>query len=279
MRRDGSDLQKVAYGVLNTSEEDSIVIEKGKGRLNDCGTTALAQFAAADGSVVIVETTADRESKACGRKKNVDHNQYYLLSPAGIKRPILSEDVRIQRKIKVFKDGGYEGSSGSGGANSFVFDVIGDRALILRGNRLSAYVRDLTTGAESGPYRAPVKGKDPFNLSSMDSSGRVVVSGFSIGANLMKPKFELVSGIFSTPGDTASYLPLKGQAILRFCGEHLVALTKNGSRVLDPVTLNLLRPIAPVHRGRYVDESCDASFLYMSARKGRGATFLAYPLN
>lgn len=280
MKRDGSDPQKVAFGALEASEENGVVIEKGKGRLNDCGTTVEAQLATSDGGVVIRETTADRESNNCGRKKNVDHHRYYLLSPTGVVREIISENVRVTRKFKVEKGGGFEGSSSSGGENLEIFSVIGDRALIARfRNRTTLYfVRDLNSGAETGPYAVPVKGLNPISLGSMDATGRVAFTGIAFRGTTLNPKIDFVSAAFPTAGDPSSYVRFKGQGFLMFCGEHLIAETLKGVRELDPLTLNLLRPIAPLSL-RYDFDNCDDNFVYMSRNRGRDAKYLAYPLN
>lgn len=279
MRRDGSDVQTIARGKLDSSEENSVVIEKGKGRLNDCGTTVEAQLATDDGGVVIRETTAQRESKACGRKRNIDHHRYYLLTATGVVREILTDSVRVSRKFKVGKDGSYEGSSSSGSEDLVIFNVIGDRALIARFRKstLSYYVRDLNTGGEFGPYITRAKGLDPFSLGSMDAAGRVALTGIALSGTKKNPKFNFVSGVFPV-ADPNTFLQIKGQSLLMFCGNHLIAETAKGARELDPLTLNLLRPIAPL-RLSYDIDTCDSNYLYMSRTKGRGAKYLAYPLN
>lgn len=281
MRRDGSDLATVAQGKLSSSEENGIVIEKGKGLLNDCGTTVQVELVTDDGAAVIRETTADRESKRCGREKNVDHNRYYLLTAAGVTQEIITENRRVTRKIKVDKDGGgYEGSTSSGDSGIAIFQVIANRVLIARfpGSAFEYFVRDLNTGAEIGPYVRTKSGLDPFRMGSMDASGRIALTSFALTGTKKKPKFKLESGVFPTPGDPATFVRLKGMALLKFCGNHLIAETMKGARELDPQTLNLLRPIAPLNTRGYELDTCDNDYLYMNRRKGKGAVYLAYPL-
>lgn len=281
MRRDGSDPQTVTQGKLTSSEENSTILRKGKVYLNDCGTSVAAELATSDGGVVIQETIAERDSKACGRKKNTDRHRYYLLSPTGVIREIASEKLRVSSKFKVEKDGSYEGSSSAGSRNLMIAQAIGDRVLIerFRGKKSRYFVRDLNTGIDSDPYVVAGNGLDPFNLGSMDPAGRVAITRLALRGTKKRPTVDFVSGVFPVAGDASNFLRAKGQAIFQFCGNHLVAETMKGIRELDPLTLNLLRPIAPLPPVRFVTDTCDGDYLYAMRQKGRSAEYLAYPLN
>lgn len=284
MSRDGSNFQKIASGQLNAGEEDAIVrLHGNKGQLNDCGTDVSAEHVAGDGSVVIREATADRESKACGRKKNVDHVRIYLLSPTGVTREILKEDLRVTLTIRRHKDGSWSSETGSKDPATYVAGVVGDRALLVRGRRsLSYYVRDLNTGTQTGPFKAAITSTYPFNLGSLDPEGRVAVSTFAVTGSKKHRKIRHSSGVFQVPGDTASFRPVKGFSFLMFCGKHLISLSSRGVRELDPVTFNLIRPISPPHKdGSIVDinNACTADYLYMSRSRSKGSKQLAYPLD
>jgi hypothetical protein len=281
MAHDGSNLQTVATGQMKSSEEDDIVVVHGKGQLNDCGTKVEAESVTDDGSVLIRETTSDRESAMCGRKKNVDHDRIYLLSPAGVSREIIREDLRISLKFKSHSDGGWDATTGAEGAGVYVVDIVGDRAIITRNGGKSYYVRDVNTGADTGPYKTGIVGYSPFNLASIDSIGRVALSAYGVTGTRKHLKQHHAAGVYVRPGDTTSFVRAKGLAFLNFCGNHLISLTRRGARELDPVTLNLIRPIAPVHKDGSVvdlDTACSNDFLYMKTWGGKGAKYLAYPL-
>lgn len=281
--RDGSIVQKVASGLLKTSDDEDIITKGRSGQLNDCGTSAAAEYVTGDGSVVIRETTSERESKACGRKKNIDHERLYLLSPSGQVREILREDLRIKLTIK-FKKHGWEAEVGSVIPAITVVSVTGDRVLLSKGRGFSFYVRDLSTGVETGPYKSAVASKSNYDLvnASLDPSGRVAYSSFGARGDRKHLRFRHTAGVFQTAGDPSSFKKNKGFSFVFFCGSRLLSSSARGVSELDPVTFNLIRKIAPAHKGDTgidLESACSPEYLYMrSWDGGERITFLAYPL-
>jgi hypothetical protein len=284
MATDGSGAQTIASGLISSGEEDSILVSGHKAEMNDCGTSVEARFVTADGSVVIRETTSERSSKNCGRKKNVDHDRVYLLTPSGVTREILTEDSKVHLKVKFHKGGGWDAETDYDKPNTEVVSVVGDKALLVRGRRQSFYVRDLSTRVETGPYKSTLAATRAFSTASMDPLGRIALSTFAASGKSKDAKFKHATGLFETPGDPASWKAAKGLQFVNFCGSHLLSDSAKGTRELDPVTLAPLRTIVPPSQSTTAitfQMGCTNDYLYLEslAEKKKTAIYFAYPLN
>jgi hypothetical protein len=288
VNRDGSNLVELASGKLNTFDDFQAVVENGTGKLSGCGTTVAAQVVSEAGEVVIGSSVADRASKVCGGKPNIDHWRYYTVSPIGATREIFSMAKTVRARL-VVRHGEWIGGSSTGGSPALdIVDVVGDRAIFGMNESSGTYVTDLNTGALVGPYASPLGPAnyyDSWDAASLDPSGRVALYSFR-GKRTKKSKLRRAAGVFQpgVPSQPLVFAPMKPKSYLGFCGPHLIAqtVTHKGRDTffeeLDPTTFAVTRPIGTLNNKTAPIYWCTSQYLYGSGFKGLKATVTAVPL-
>jgi hypothetical protein len=253
----------VAAGSNAANDEESVVVDHGKGRMNDCGKQVSLMSVSSNGSAVIQEVTADRDSTACGNKKNVDHNRIYELPVNGTPREIFSYDVAIDSQITV-DDGGWESHGGRTlGPEVYMASVFGDHAMFSFGRAGGLYIRDLVTGALSGPYLGGLAAKAGFGWGTLDPVGRLALFRGTVKAGTRFDVDKTVSGLYLTPGDASAFQKVSTRDEIAFCGHHLIKFSKRNATEIDPVTLAPIRTIAADGSATTgASMSCTEDYLY-----------------
>jgi hypothetical protein len=274
--RDGSSKVVLASGVLQSDAESGITIDHGVGRLADCGTLVSAEAVSDTGGVVIGAATSERESTSCGRKANIDNWHYYVLNPDGTTHDILTTPKKVFRHIRVLDGAGYEATTSSGAPALLDVDVLSQRALFTAAQSGRAFVRDLNTGALTGPYGGPLGALDArhtFSITSMDPTGRVALYSVNVARSQDSVNTQFVSGIFQNTGDSGSFVKLTGTPYIQFCGAHLIAqVSRNSGRDV------LIEEIDPVSAKEASLTRCDGDYIYGVGTKSKSTVLTAIPL-
>lgn len=281
MSRDGTGVLTVAKSSMKYASEPNTVVENGNLRLNDCGTNAQATSVSFTGDVVISQTTSDRESKACGRKKNIDHWSYYELTTSGVRRDITTEERRVTRRSRPsFKDGPPMAWTSVAPTLADPWVYYG-KAVFQKFHDGDFYVRDLASGAVTGPYKTKIPGHDFYAYAAVNSLGQLAAGTEATTGKAKHEKLHLAAGVFRTPGDPSSYAKFKGSAGMQFCGDHLMINNGKGVRELDPNTFWLKRVVAGKESARglsFVDPLCSDRFYYVTRYTKSKIILFAYPL-
>jgi hypothetical protein len=253
----------VAAGSNPADDEGSVVVEHGTGRMNDCGKQVMLMSVSSNGSAVIQEVTADRDSTACGKKKNVNHNRIYELPLNGVPREIFSYDVALESTITV-DDGGWESHGGrSLGPEVYTASVFGDHAIFSFGRAGGIYVRDLVSGALTGPYLGGLTAKAGFAWGTLDPIGRIAMFRGTFKAGRRYDVGNTVSGLYLTPDDLSAFQKVSTRDEIAFCGHHLIKFSKRRATEIDPVTLAPIRTIASDGSATTgLNISCTEDYLY-----------------
>lgn len=287
MARDGSRREVIAAGRVHTGGQPTKIITRKGGRLNDCGTRVRALSVSATGSVVIGQVTGDRRSKRCGEKKDVDHWRYYEQRLDGSQREIFATDRVVETRFKRRKRG-HSWSDTSGDAALSSAYVIGDRALIRSASSSQQFVRDLTAGTLSGPFKYPTKSGAIFTTASMGLNGSLALNAYFSNK---KSGLAIRSGVFPTGVPTSFKEVERDTQLLEFCGSHLISSPFDSRKIyeLDPGTLAPVRSIG-TRPSRIsvvfgIELGCNDNFVYGIDLKERpdgediSVSLLAYPLN
>ena len=297
MGRDGSNPQVLATGSKPGWEESSVV-EGGRARPNDCGTYVHGHSVTSTGSVVLMRTVGERESSACGMKPNFDHLRVTELSLSGSSREIFTEDIELDFS-QTLSEGSGTGSGLVGFAGTFgrplldpfrtQIKVSGDRAAYVKVSGGPAYVRDLSTGALSGPYGTGLLGGATRNFPTVDPSGRVALTAAALRykdlSNTRQPPLGWVAhraGVFTTPMSPTGFAHLSKLRFVEFCGSRLIGGTSSAIVELDPVTMRLKRRLARYPRGNRMwglSDQCTDSYVYTLGFKSKTVSVVGYPLD
>lgn len=263
--RDGSSVETIAEG----SETIGSVTTKtgGKRYRNDCGAGALLMDMTAAGGVVLTTYKSDRESPHCGGLPNVDHWHAYEQLPDGTRRDIYSKDIGMG-----------SGRAGSDDAEMpfYGLTVRGDHVLMRSSRSGGDYVLNMATGAFSGPYAPPLRGRTSFVISSLDPQGRVAVTAVTF----RKHAARIRARVFGQADDPSDFLDSAPSQWFAFCGSHLISFRKSGPWLLDTATLSPIRQVIPkpVKWASGVERGCGEDYIYSSKETRSGTRVTAYPL-
>jgi hypothetical protein len=296
MGRDGSNPELLGSGA-KPGWKGTSVVENSRAVSNDCGTYVHAQSVTSTGSVVLMRTVADRESAACGNKVPMDHLRVDEVSLIGANREIYSEDIPLEES-EATGSGSGTGSGLGGWAGDFPvpytdlwgtkITVQGDRAAYVKVTGGPAYVRDLNTGALSGPFGTGLLG-GAQNSPSLDPNGRVALSAVQLRSKYVagdreppRDRLAVRTGVFSTPLSPTPFIHLGKMRTLQFCGSRLIGGTKSALVELDPIKFSVKRRITnyPKHsRAWGISDYCTDSYLYTLGLGPDKVSVAGYPLD
>jgi hypothetical protein len=262
--RDGTDVRTVAKGEAVADEQNGIVTENGKKKLNDCGVQVEAAAAGPAGAIIVTQTTSDRGSKACGHKKNVDHLRYYELKPDGATREVFSLDKKVTRNANP-REETLVSTFVTGGPN--LFQLVGDHVTFMYGSRGDLWVKNLATGFLSGPYTALPGKKSSFQFGSLDPVGRLASVSINFeSASKKNPVGTVGSAVFTNPDDPSSIKELSNKSWPLYCGNRLLLLGEKSIVEVDPVTFVLLRKLYsfPPKGNVDIERACSQDYLYLN---------------
>jgi hypothetical protein len=279
--RDGSNRVTLAKGKRRSGY--GYEIKNGVVRLTDCGTRVEALSTSAEGGVVIEHLATDRDSTRCGRKRNWDHRRYYEFTPGGAIREITTESSPVTHTIKL-KGQDWGGSYGPVRPPVAEPTVFGDKAVYGAGHYDNFLVRDLKSGAVTGPYTRPLKGSPEFTDASLSPSGQLAYTSFRLTGKGNSAKLNRAAGVFDTAAGPTAFRPVAGYLALRYCGSHLIADTNRGVQELDPATGAFVRQIAPERMHGtpiFTFYPCTNDYVYADGTAGKkyANALFAFPLN
>ncbi|MGH2960497.1 MAG: hypothetical protein ACRDKE_12885, partial [Solirubrobacterales bacterium] len=273
--RDGASKQVIATSATPEGVNGEYEYENGKAVRSDCGRRVDALSMNGQGAVVIAEIAAERASKVCGGKANVDHWRVYELSLSGLSREIFTMDRLLS------------GDSNTGNGSKDVqypgaVEAVGDRAIYQTSIIAPAYIRDLATGVQSGPYTTGLAGRvhqtwDP----SLSTGGAIALTAPPSGSK--KRGGELVrSGVLRAPLGGSRFKLVSNAWRVRFCGARPIAEMMDG-RVfeLDPVSIKKKRYVTTFPNEAFTWEvlpGCNDNYFYATGSGNRGPIVRAYPL-
>lgn len=295
MSRNGSNQQVLATG-SRPGWVDESVVEDGRARTNDCGTHARADSMTDTGAVLLMQTTSERESSACGAKPNVDRVRVTEVALTGVTREVYTDEIQVEPAGPIGTGTGtgtesetHASTPGVASANPWQprVRVSHDRAIFERPSDGLTYVRDLNSGALAGPYGTGLKGPATLNFSTLDPSGRVAMSAISLRTSKRKSSapqrtwLAFRSGIFNTPLNPTPFTHKREMLTIQFCGSRLIGATKTAYVELDPKTLRVRRTIAifPKSSGPFaLGDQCTDKYAYVFRPWKNELTVLGFPL-
>ena len=222
------------------------------------------------GGVALLETVGERTNPTCGGSKNVNHLTFLELSASGQRREFFKIDRKSEDTEEIPAAGGL---SASFPAVIESVDLSGDFVVYTMIRSRNAYVRNLGTGEQRGPYTPILRGHTVFSVNTIDSTGRLA----RLDVRYSKRRGAFRNRVYSSPTE---FRDLGQLAFPQFCANRLLSWSRGGIKELDPVTLKPVRTVIPkLGRSQLDTDNCSSGTHVYATFSGRGSTQIkAYPL-